>query len=41
MTAFATYAFGPVTVGYQRSEANGGSAGQQVTMLKFMELHLT
>ena len=27
MTGFATYAFGPVTVGYQRSEAQGGSAG--------------
>ena len=27
MTGFATYAIGPVTVGYQRSEANGGSAG--------------
>ena len=26
-TAFATYAFGPVTVGYQMSEANGGSVG--------------
>ena len=25
-TGFATYAFGPVTVGYQMSEANGGSA---------------
>ena len=27
MTGFATYAIGPVTVGYQRSEAQGGSAG--------------
>ena len=26
-TGFATYAFGPVTVGYQMSSANGGSAG--------------
>jgi outer membrane protein OmpU len=26
-TGFATYAFGPVTVGYQMSEANGGSVG--------------
>jgi outer membrane protein OmpU len=26
MTGFATYAVGPVTVGYQMSEANGGSA---------------
>jgi len=26
-TGFATYAFGPVTVGYQMSEANGGAAG--------------
>ena len=26
-TGFATYAFGPMTVGYQMSEANGGSVG--------------
>lgn len=27
ITAYATYAVGPVTVGYQMSEGNGGSAG--------------